>query len=65
VSNPTTLTTSKDVTIPIAQMLPHDQQAQDFGHVDLVATKDAENLFGSRLSTGSTLILEIQHASMF
>jgi hypothetical protein len=40
----TTLTASKDVTIHIAQMLPDAQQSEDYGHGDLVAAKDAENL---------------------
>jgi len=40
----TTLTASKDVTIHIVQLLPDEQQSQDFGHADLVAAKDAESL---------------------
>ena len=39
----TTLTGSKDVTKFIVQRLPDDQRAEDFGHVDTVAGKDAKS----------------------
>ncbi|MCX6545948.1 MAG: hypothetical protein NTV05_16245 [Acidobacteria bacterium] len=40
----TTLVASHDVTILIVQLLPDDQRAEDFGHVDLLTAVDAETL---------------------
>jgi hypothetical protein len=40
----TTLVASHDVSILIVQLLPDDQRAEDFGHVDLLTASDAETL---------------------
>jgi hypothetical protein len=45
----TTLTASQDVTIHIVQMLPDDLQGEDYGHVDLLAARDAPNVVWPRI----------------
>jgi hypothetical protein len=40
----TTLTSSKDVTKFVVQLLPDDQRAEDFGHADTALARDSETL---------------------